>query len=184
MLRRIFFPGEQLLSPLAKNNDLVLLARGAVSIDIAGGVKVRNERPQSRKWGIWGMMRPDDERRSFFPLFRSCGYPGAASASVPLLVSFPVRGMSWNLNPPVPTQSFQNAATICLRACAQWDKCFFLVTGRTIRVERRGESLRGLSQREGMEMDMISPDDALHPAVASLQCTFWIILPFALVLFC
>jgi hypothetical protein len=49
MLRRIFFPGEQLLSPLAKNNDLVLLARGAVSIDIAGGVKVRNERPQSRK---------------------------------------------------------------------------------------------------------------------------------------
>lgn len=60
----------------------------------------------------------------------------------------------------------------------------FLVTGRTIRVERRGESLRGLSQREGMEMDMISPDDALHPAVASLQCTFWIILPFALVLFC
>lgn len=72
MLRRIFFPGEQLLSPLAKNNDLVLLARGAVSIDIAG---------------------------------------------------------------------------------------------RTIRVERRGESLRGLSQREGMEMDMISPDDALHPAV-------------------
>lgn len=72
MLRRIFFPGEHLLSPLAKNNDLVLLARGAVSIDIAG---------------------------------------------------------------------------------------------RTIRVERRGESLRGLSQREGMEMDMISPDDALHPAV-------------------
>eukprot|EP00435_Cladocopium_sp_Y103_P005408 s1401_g1.t2 len=72
MLRRIFFPGEQILSPLAKNNDLVLLARGAVSIDIAG---------------------------------------------------------------------------------------------RTIRVERRGESLRGLSQREGMEMDMISPDDALHPAV-------------------
>ena len=40
--------------------------------------------------------------------------------------------------------------------------------GRTIRVERRGESLRGLFQKEGMEMDMISPEDALHPAVRSL----------------
>ncbi|CAK9075520.1 cGMP-dependent protein kinase (PbPKG) [Durusdinium trenchii] len=72
MLRRIFFPGEIILSEDTAQQDLVLLARGAVSIDIAG---------------------------------------------------------------------------------------------RTIRVERRGESLRGLSQREGMEMDMISPDDALHPAV-------------------
>ena len=39
------------------------------------------------------------------------------------------------------------------------------IAGRTIRVERRGESLRGLNLREGMEMDMISPEDALHPAV-------------------
>lgn len=35
-------------------------------------------------------------------------------------------------------------------------------------MERRGESLRGLSQREGLEMDMISPEDALHPAVTGL----------------
>ena len=72
MLRRIFFPGENVLSKETAQKDLVLLARGAVSIEIAG---------------------------------------------------------------------------------------------RTIRVERRGESLRGLFQKEGMEMDMISPEDALHPAV-------------------
>eukprot|EP00439_Symbiodinium_sp_Y106_P048465 s1922_g6.t1 len=41
------------------------------------------------------------------------------------------------------------------------------IAGRTIRVERRGESLRGLSQREGvaMELDANSSEDAVHPAV-------------------
>ena len=71
MLRRIFFPGEVLLLEDSELRDLVLLARGAVSIEIAG---------------------------------------------------------------------------------------------RTIRVERRGESLRGLTQREAMEMEVIG-EDALHPAV-------------------
>ena len=31
------------------------------------------------------------------------------------------------------------------------------VQGRTIRVERRGESLRGLSQREGVAMELDAP---------------------------
>ena len=171
MLRRIFFPGEQLLSPLAKNNDLVLLARGAVSIDTAGGVKVRNERPQSRKWGIWGMMRSDDERRSFFPLFRT------VTIQVLHLLVF----LCWSLllrvvcretwTPLFPHRASKTRQPFASGHVPSGISVFF-VTGRTIRVERRGESLRGLSQREGMEMDMISPDDALHPAVASLQCTF------------
>ena len=36
MLRRIFFPGENVLSKESAQKDLVLLARGAVSIEIAG----------------------------------------------------------------------------------------------------------------------------------------------------
>ena len=36
MLRRIFFPGENVLSKETAQKDLVLLARGAVSIEIAG----------------------------------------------------------------------------------------------------------------------------------------------------